>query len=476
MLWPDREQNEGRVALVSKYAAALVGLCLLADRSVDALELGPPTRLQIGGEPMGEESPRILCSVVDWDRDGIDEVALLGSRILAVRSARGPSANTESLPEWRDLSVLDDTVVAIQILDVDGDRLLVVVHGDGVIAGYPIAEDRLGPPRQLLSCRALGGGNSISHAQLVDWDLDGDLDLVSLDAGGSLQLIRRVDSHWIAPSERLTTLPAGIAQPIHMQCRDISGDGFPDVLVGDAQGGVGYIPRPGGEAPWQASFKCLSLPCVDPSLLKVPGVAAQPMLGDFDGDGLNEVVTCTNSWALSSLVPPPGSSEVRFAFDVAVRRVIDFRVQQDRSLRTASKAADLSSQTAELALALEASSDYREAWIARTELMLELRRRTQPRIVVQLWSQRLLSEAPSAVVPYPYVLVQGSRATIGSILSEIAAQVGAEYRSSGVDGARLSVQMKFPKTEWRMRVANLAKGLGLRPKFEATYFSVERTP
>ena len=70
---------------------------------------------------MGEESPRILCSVVDWDRDGIDEVALLGSRILAVRSARGPSANTESLPEWRDLSVLDDTVVAIQILDVDGD-------------------------------------------------------------------------------------------------------------------------------------------------------------------------------------------------------------------------------------------------------------------------------------------------------------------------------------------------------------------
>jgi hypothetical protein len=167
------------------------------------------------------------------------------------------------------------------------------------------------------SDRAKSTGHCTSVAA-VDWDNDGDLDLLLGDYYGGQLFVRKNEGTAKDPSFAVTNqvveaggiplvIKNGLAAP---RVVDWDGDGLFDILCGGAKGGVYFFKNTGNaKSPKFATAKTLIEEFVDPTrsyIKRVPTRDGQPTLPgssyhiepvDFDGDGdLDLLVGGRSSW------------------------------------------------------------------------------------------------------------------------------------------------------------------------------------
>ena len=146
---------------------------------------------------------------------------------------------------------------------------------------------------------AITGTASATYA--IDWDADGDLDLVVGDIRGNVWLIPNEGDakHWAFGKER-AVLAGG--QPIVVggdagpTCADWDGDGDFDLLVGDGEGKVSWFENVGTQrAPKFAAAQVIVAPghcAYDATAPAEPtrGIRAKLCAADWNGDGQQDLL------------------------------------------------------------------------------------------------------------------------------------------------------------------------------------------
>lgn len=140
-----------------------------------------------------------------------------------------------------------------------------------------------------------------SWPEVVDWDADGDLDVLIGTFGGDVFLRRNTGTR-AAPVFSPESVPVQAAgAPLHVNAHaapvaaDWDEDGTWDLVVGASDGSVGWFPNTGTAAapafgayrrlvPPRAAHKFLTR-YVEPGATAGPGVRAQIDVVDYDGDG-----------------------------------------------------------------------------------------------------------------------------------------------------------------------------------------------
>lgn len=163
-----------------------------------------------------------------------------------------PGAAVVLLPGHGDISLAEPAVAAaglavdrdaaLACADLDGDRRAdLVLFEAGVPGGLLVlrsAGAALGAPERLRV-----GGISVVAA---DVDRDGDADLLAADpARPEVLLLRNLTDGRFAPA---VAVPVGGA-PLRLAVADLDLDGWPDLVVADADGSVAVLPNLGREAP-----------------------------------------------------------------------------------------------------------------------------------------------------------------------------------------------------------------------------------
>lgn len=243
------------------------------------------TRQLIDQIDIGAES---IPAVGDLDGDG-DPDLLLGNKIdprdpRTARIYRFENVGTEGRPEFRLAGALGveggfHYAPALADLDSDGDLDLVVgtwnqdvqVHWN---EGTPVAPRFAAEPELLVE---LSRGSHAAPA-LADLDADGDLDLVSGESSGELNLWRNDGTPRQASFAFVTDALAGFdaGRRSAPAFADLDGDGDPDLLVGSESGKTAVLWNRGGSL--ETAFGA-----TDPAL-ELPGIAA-PVFADLDADG-----------------------------------------------------------------------------------------------------------------------------------------------------------------------------------------------
>lgn len=169
--------------------------------------------------------------------------------------------------------------------------------------------------------RAKSEGHCTS-VSAVDWDDDGDLDLLLGDYYGGRVYLREnqgdakdmkfaLTNQIVEAGGKPMVVPKGLAAP---RIVDWNGDGLFDILCGGSKGGVYYYQNTGKQkAPKFDAAKTLIAPYKDPSssfVKRVPAKNGEPTLPgssfhiepvDFDGDGdLDILVGARSSWLIET--------------------------------------------------------------------------------------------------------------------------------------------------------------------------------
>ncbi len=155
-----------------------------------------------------------------------------------------------------------------------------------------------------------------TSASAVDWDNDGDMDLILGDYYGGRLFLRKNDGSAEEPSFAKTNVaieadgePMVIANGLAAPCVvDWNGDGLFDILCGGSKGGVFYFQNTGNkETPQFAAAVNLIEPLKSDGFIKrVPAIDGQPTMPgssyhivakDYDADGdLDLLVGGRSSW------------------------------------------------------------------------------------------------------------------------------------------------------------------------------------
>jgi hypothetical protein len=172
------------------------------------------------------------------------------------------------------------------LADLDGDRRAELLSGsfESRVYFWPrLPGGAFGPRRELLVCTgpAFELGHVASH--VVDWDGDGDLDVLVGARRGEVFLYRRAEGGFGAP-ETLGKV-TGDAGP---HAADWDGDRDLDLLVGDERGGVTLFRRDGAgvgagvELLPPRGTRFVEERCRTHELC---AMRAKPWVADWDGDG-----------------------------------------------------------------------------------------------------------------------------------------------------------------------------------------------
>jgi hypothetical protein len=227
-------------------------------------------------------------------------------------------------------------------VDFDGDGILDLVSGsydpgelylfrgkgEGIFAASEVIKDRCGKPILKVPDQKDKVESFGSWMTLVDWDDDGDLDILVGTFDG-LMFLRRNEgtrthpeyataNEWVKVGAKPLRTPGGEhASPV---IADWDGDGRWDILTGEADGGVYWyrnigkrgqpvFERPVALVPMHEGIGYSEI--LDPSQPPKPGIRSQIAVTDYDGDGKLDVLLgdfCTNLHVRSDLSTSERSS------------------------------------------------------------------------------------------------------------------------------------------------------------------------
>jgi hypothetical protein len=184
----------------------------------------------------------------DFDGDDdIDVVVATGSQVRLFDNLRG--GRFEEVGDARGLTNVEDAT-AVAVGDFDSDGFLDVFVGTGAGGGSVLFRNdgtgRLAPDTRPAAMLAGLAGVAVSHAEFLDFDNDGWLDLlVARSDGAGLLLFRNG-----APGrfdDMAGMLPNGVPAAATAAAFDYGGDGDLDVLLAGADG-VRLLRNDGGDA------------------------------------------------------------------------------------------------------------------------------------------------------------------------------------------------------------------------------------
>ncbi len=243
---------------------------------------------------VGSES---IPAAGDLDGDG-DTDLLLANKIDPDSTStslvyRFENQGSAGQPDFQQTGLLDlpegyHYAPALGDLNGDGRADLLLGTWKGNIAYYRGTDSGFeAVDRQLVSLSSA----SNSTPTLGDVDGDGDLDLIVGEASGALHAFRNTgtpqDPQFVRESEALSDVDVGHRSAPHLA--DLDGDGRLDLVVGSRDQGL-VLYRNTASSPF-AFAPADSLPIDAPRL-------ATPVLGDWDGDGDEDVITGGDSGGL----------------------------------------------------------------------------------------------------------------------------------------------------------------------------------
>ena len=174
------------------------------------------------------------------------------------------------------------TPQTLVVADVDGDGRLDVVSVD--VAGLLTLLPGNGDGTLRLGARLDAGGvfSVPLDSAVADLDLDGRLDFVTLEVGGSVPELRTVRGRFDGGAPRPTN------GSHRLVLADVTGDGFVDALVGNAQYGMALHAGDG-----DGGFRA---PSVSLASTAVNSLA----IADVNGDGVTDAVCASGFYEVSS--------------------------------------------------------------------------------------------------------------------------------------------------------------------------------
>jgi len=189
-----------------------------------------------------------------------------------------------------DLDQTGSFYVASTVGDVDGDGFPDVVTGQGCCVSGPI-ELLLNQGDGTLGAPGIVDDDFAGVLQLVDFDGDGVLDLVTAGQGASVRM--GLLGALFGPPTQIAT---GFSDPRQLSVADLNGDGHLDVIVSrgslvPASGSVVFIPGQ-GDGTFGVSSSIDSYVGFQPSFTAV---------GDIDEDGERDLVVSLNNIFASQL-------------------------------------------------------------------------------------------------------------------------------------------------------------------------------
>jgi hypothetical protein len=181
--------HDGLRDLIVADGSGIVSLFVNRGRETRA-RLAAGTKLQAGGKPL-QAGARASVLVCDWDNDGRKDLLLADEKGYSVcRNTGGDASPALAAPRpilfgGRPVSYVRPNLGAFVDWDGDGKRDLIGCHFENSVrfyrnlgSGAPGAEPQFADPEGVVILQA-ESPQMISGADVVDWNGDGDLDLLT---------------------------------------------------------------------------------------------------------------------------------------------------------------------------------------------------------------------------------------------------------------------------------------------------------